>query len=89
MRRSLAAPSLGGFAVTEQWAGLRPGTPDELPVLGATALEGLFLAAGHYRNGILLAPATARLIADAVETGDDSALRPFLLDRFGTEDARR
>ncbi len=84
----VAAPSLGGFAVTEQWAGLRPGTPDELPVLGATALEGLFLAAGHYRNGILLAPATARLIADAVETGDDSALRPFLLDRFGTEDAR-
>jgi glycine oxidase len=82
-----AAPSLGGFAVTEQWAGLRPGTPDELPVLGATALEGLFLAAGHYRNGILLAPATARLVADAVETGDDSALRPFLLDRFGTEDA--
>jgi len=84
----VAAPSLGGFAVTEQWAGLRPGTPDELPVLGATALEGLFLAAGHYRNGILLAPATARLIADAVETGDDSALRPFSLDRFGTEDAR-
>jgi glycine oxidase len=84
----VAAPSLGGFAVTEQWAGLRPGTPDELPVLGATPLEGLFVAAGHYRNGILLAPATARLIADALETGDDSALRPFSLDRFGTEDAR-
>ncbi len=83
-----AAPSLGGFAVTEQWAGLRPGTPDELPVLGATPLEGFFLATGHYRNGILLAPATARLIADALETGDDSAIRPFLLDRFDTEDAR-
>ncbi len=83
-----AAPSLGGFAVTEQWAGLRPGTPDELPVLGATPLEGLFLATGHYRNGILLAPATARLIADALETGDDAALTPFLLDRFDTEDAR-
>jgi glycine oxidase len=83
-----AAPSLGGFAVTEQWAGLRPGTPDELPVLGPTPLEGLFLATGHYRNGILLAPATARLIADTLETGDDSAIRPFSLDRFDTEDAR-
>ena len=84
-----AAPSLGGFALTEQWAGLRPGTPDGLPVLGATPLEGFFLATGHYRNGILLAPATARLIADALEMGDESALRPFSLDRFGTEDARR
>ncbi|HEX3458672.1 MAG TPA: glycine oxidase ThiO, partial [Candidatus Baltobacteraceae bacterium] len=82
-----AAPSLGGFAVTEQWAGLRPGTPDELPVLGATPLEGFFLATGHYRNGILLAPATARLIADAVETGNDSGMVPFSLDRFGTEDS--
>lgn len=82
-----AAPSLGGFAVTEEWAGLRPGTPDELPVLGATPLKGFFLATGHYRNGILLAPATARLIADAVETGSDSALAPFSLDRFGTEDS--
>lgn len=61
-----AAPALRDFAITETWAGLRPGTPDERPYLGATAREGYFLAAGHYRNGILLAPATARLVADQV-----------------------
>ncbi len=62
-----AAPSLGAFTVTREWAGLRPGTPDGLPFLGPTPIAGLFLATGHYRNGILLAPATARAIADAVE----------------------
>ena len=80
-----AAPALGSFTVTESWAGLRPGTPDGLPVLGATVLEGFFLATGHYRNGILLAPATARSIADAVETGNCAPLAPFALGRFGTE----
>ncbi len=82
-----AAPSLGDFAITESWAGLRPGTPDGLPFLGRTTTDGLLLATGHYRNGILLAPATARLIADAVEGRDDSALEPFSLARLGTEDA--
>ncbi len=62
-----AAPSLSGFTVSESWAGLRPGTPDGLPFLGPTPIEGLFLAAGHYRNGVLLAPATARLLAGAIE----------------------
>ncbi len=64
-----AAPSLGVFALTEMWAGLRPGTPDERPILGPTPLDGLVLATGHYRNGILLTPVTARLIADFIETG--------------------
>ncbi|HTX59370.1 MAG TPA: FAD-dependent oxidoreductase, partial [Verrucomicrobiae bacterium] len=64
-----AAPSLREFAVTEEWAGLRPGSPDGLPFIGRSALDGLFVAAGHYRNGILLAPETARLIADAIERG--------------------
>ena len=62
-----AAPSLGDFALTETWAGLRPGTRDGRPVIGATLLEGLFSATGHYRNGILLAPETARTIGDLVE----------------------
>jgi glycine oxidase len=61
-----AAPALREFAVTEMWAGLRPGTPDERPYIGATSREGYFLATGHYRNGILLAPVTARMLADAV-----------------------
>jgi glycine oxidase len=82
-----AAPALATFTMTESWAGLRPGTPDGLPFLGPTPIDGFFLAAGHYRNGILLAPATARSIADAIETGDVSALEPFLLARLGTEAA--
>jgi glycine oxidase len=79
------APSLGSFTITESWAGLRPATPDRLPLLGKTELEGFFLATGHYRNGILLAPATARAIAGAIERDDNSGLEPFSIARFGTE----
>ncbi len=82
-----AAPSLREFTITESWAGLRPGTPDGLPFLGPTPLDGLLLATGHYRNGILMAPATARSIADAVESGKASALEAFALARLGTEEA--
>lgn len=60
------APALGEFAVVESWAGLRPGSHDGLPYLGATALDGYFVATGHYRNGILLAPITARAVAALV-----------------------
>jgi glycine oxidase len=80
-----AAPALGGFTMTESWAGLRPGTPDGLPVLGSTPMGGFFLATGHYRNGILLAPATARAIADAIERGGATVLEPFSIARFGTK----
>jgi glycine oxidase len=82
------APPLADFAVTETWAGLRPGTPDGLPFLGLTPLHGFFLATGHYRNGILLAPATARRVAEAIETGGSAGLEPFLLARLGTEEAK-
>jgi glycine oxidase len=81
-----AAPSLGGFTPIESWAGLRPGTPDGLPFLGPTAIAGYYLATGHYRNGILLAPATARSIADAIEGGSAAALEPFSIARLGTEE---
>lgn len=47
-------------------AGLRPATPDNLPVVGTTSIDGLIMATGHYRNGILLAPITARAVADLV-----------------------
>ena len=80
-----AAPTLGSFAVTESWAGLRPGTPDGLPFLGPTPIDGLFLACGHYRNGILLAPVTARTIADAIEGKPAPELLPFSLARAGTD----
>jgi len=62
-----AMPALGDLAVTETWAGTRPGSADGLPFIGATALDGYFVAAGHYRYGIVCAPATGQLIADAVE----------------------
>jgi glycine oxidase len=62
-----AAPALRDFAVTETWAGLRPGTPDGRPLIGPTPIEGLLLATGHYRNGILLAPVTAHLVSDVGE----------------------
>jgi glycine oxidase len=71
--RLLAAgliPELGSEAdapMVEAWAGLRPTTPDFLPVLGQCEREGLFIASGHHRNGILLAPATAVILADLVE----------------------
>ena len=66
------APSLACAEIVETWSGLRPGTPDQLPILGPTDLEGLLMATGHYRNGILLAPITARLIAEWISDGRPS-----------------
>lgn len=65
--------------------GLRPDTPDHLPVLGRPAsMPGLVYAAGHYRNGVLLAPITAALIADLIVDGrQDDLLAHFSPDRFG------
>ena len=57
-------PGLAGAEVLETWSGLRPGTPDDLPILGPTDISGLLIATGHYRNGILLAPVTAKLIRE-------------------------
>lgn len=62
-----AMPALRDLAIVEAWAGLRPGSPDGLPFIGATQLQGYFVASGHFRNGILLTPATALAVADAVE----------------------
>jgi glycine oxidase len=62
-------PGISELAIAETQAGLRPATADNMPVLGATALPGLVLATGHFRNGILLAPVTADLVA-AVLAGD-------------------
>jgi glycine oxidase len=59
-------PALGSAEVLETWAGLRPGTPDDLPILGATDTPGLRIATGHYRNGILLAAATAKLFREFI-----------------------
>lgn len=60
------APSLGTAVIDGHWSNFRPGTPDGLPLVGETHVEGLLLASGHYRNGILLAPLTAELVAQSV-----------------------
>ncbi|NJL91439.1 MAG: glycine oxidase ThiO [Coleofasciculaceae cyanobacterium SM2_1_6] len=61
-------PDLQNFTLLEQWWGFRPATADELPILGASPYSNLALAVGHYRNGILLAPATGCLMADFLLT---------------------
>ena len=60
-------PKLVDARILEDWAGLRPGTPDALPILGATQVTGYFVATGHFRDGILLAPITAQVMADVIE----------------------
>lgn len=67
-RAALAlVPRLREARILEDWAGLRPGTPDGLPILGATATPGYYAATGHFRDGILLAPITARLMCAVLE----------------------
>ena len=73
----------GALPVESSWAGLRPDTPDHLPVLGPTPLEGFLAAFGHFRNGILLAPLTGRLIADQILGSRSSLdLAPFGIARY-------
>src|SRR6201997_679636 len=59
-------PKLADAKILEDWAGLRPGTPDNLPILGATDIPGYFVATGHFRDGILLTPVTAQVMAQVV-----------------------
>jgi glycine oxidase len=77
-------PAVASLPIVDSWAGLRPHAADGLPVLGACdEIEGLFYATGHYRNGILLAPITGELIAQAVVDGNVSpSLAPFSPNRF-------
>jgi glycine oxidase len=76
-------PALDNARVHEDWAGLRPGTPDSLPLLGETSIPGYFVASGHYRDGILLAPITAQVMTELI-LGKPSThdLTPFSPARF-------
>ena len=78
-------PELAHARIHETWAGLRPGSPDNLPILGATSLPGYFVATGHYRDGIMLAPATACLVAKTI-CGEplEHDLSRFSCSRFAT-----
>jgi glycine oxidase len=79
-----AVPALAGAPLVGTWGGLRPGTPDELPILGADPeVAGLFHATGHFRNGILLAPITAEVVG-AAWAGEAPAVEiaPFSVARL-------
>lgn len=76
-------PELQDYPVQEIWWGFRPNTPDELPILGTSDWDNLILAIGHYRNGILLAPVTAKLLGDLIlEQKSDPLLADFHYSRF-------
>jgi glycine oxidase len=83
-------PAIGEARILEDWAGLRPGTPDGLPILGRTEVDAFYVATGHYRDGILLAPITAKLMSRLIR-GEDPELdiTHFLLTRFQTSETRR
>jgi glycine oxidase len=82
-------PELARARFVEAWSGLRPGTPDGLPLLGRTAsVKGLLFATGHYRNGVLLAPVTARIVADLVMETETRDVTPFSPDRFAGQPRR-
>ena len=76
-------PALRQARVLEAWAGLRPGTPDNLPILGETGTQGYFVATGHFRDGILLAPVTAEVMAQVI-TGckPEQDISAFSPERF-------
>lgn len=76
-------PEVGDAPRLESWAGFRPGTPDGLPILGPAAMKNCWCATGHFRNGILLAPVTARVLAQAIfRESPEVALDAFSPMRF-------
>ncbi len=76
-------PGITELELVETSVGLRPGSPDNAPLLGESSVEGLVLAAGHYRNGILLAPVTGWAIAELLSTGKaPEIVSPFSPQRF-------
>jgi glycine oxidase len=84
LRRQAQAlmPGLGAWTLADQWAGLRPKSPDGLPLLGPSGTQGLFVAGGQFRNGILFAPAIAAHMRDLV-LGRAAVIAAFDPRRFG------
>jgi len=78
-----ALPGIEELPIDEAWVGFRPGSRDDAPILGSGPLAGLVFATGHYRNGILLTPITARAIVALILDGHaDPLIAPFVIDRF-------
>ncbi len=79
-------PGIYDLPLIESWAGLRPTSRDDAPILGPSALDGLVMATGHHRNGILLAPMTGEVISRYLLSGEILGhMKPFLPDRFAAE----
>jgi glycine oxidase len=76
-------PSLEEYVLDDVTTGLRPGSPDNGPMVGATGIGGLVVATGHYRNGILLAPLTAQEVVRVLSAGADGPLPPDATGPFG------
>jgi len=84
-----AVPGIEELAVAETWVGFRPGSRDDAPMLGPSGIDGLVIATGHHRNGILLTPLTAEAVSTFVLTGHlPEAVRPFTPERFSDNDHR-
>ena len=78
-----ALPGIEELAIDEMWVGFRPGSRDDAPILGPSALPGLVVATGHHRNGILLTPVTAEAVSRFILEGVvDETIRAFGIDRF-------
>ncbi|HEX9790206.1 MAG TPA: glycine oxidase ThiO [Kiloniellales bacterium] len=83
-------PGIEELPIAETWVGFRPTSRDDAPILGATAVDGLVVATGHHRNGILLAPVTAEAVAAYILTGEmPAAVVPFDATRFAAAPARQ
>ena len=87
------APGLANAQIEETWAGLRPDSPDHLPILGPTDLDGLLIATGHFRSGILLTPVTAKLIREWITeervSVDWERFSPLRFQSAGRNEAHR
>jgi glycine oxidase len=81
-----AVPGIEDLPIEEMWVGFRPGSRDDAPILGPSGIDGLVLATGHYRNGILLTPVTAEAVSHYILTSEIAkAIRPFGIDRFAAK----
>jgi len=81
-----AVPGIEELAVAETWVGFRPGSRDDAPMLGPSGIDGLVLATGHHRNGVLLTPLTAEVVSIYVLTGHlPEPARPFTPERFSDD----
>jgi len=81
-------PGIDELPIREQIVGFRPGSPDDAPILGSGPVEGLVLATGHHRNGILLAPVTSDAVSELILTGTvPNLIEPFGPHRFGRDRA--